>query len=115
MRREHWFLSHIAAGLCYSLVPHIVVMPIVMLSMEQFGFVALLWILTMLLEYLFFFGLAVFSALCVGNRFAMVAVYAILNFGSMIAFWFCNAIYVPMMYGVTLTGEEGFIQFCPVV
>lgn len=115
MRREHWFLSHIAAGLCYSLVPHIVVMPIVMLSMEQFGFVALLWILTMLLEYLFFFGLAVFSALCVGNRFAMVAVYGILNFGSMIAFWFCNAIYVPNMYGVTLTGEEGFIQFCPVV
>lgn len=115
MRREQWFLSHIAAGLCYSLVPHLIVMPIVMLAMQQFGFVALLWMLGMLLEYLFFFGLAVFSALCVGNRFAMVAVYAILNFGSMIAFWFCNAIYVPMMYGVTLTGEEGFIQFCPVV
>ena len=115
MRREQWFVCHIAAGLCYSLVPHIIVMPIVMLAMKQFGFIALIWILGMLLEYLFFFGLAVFSAMCVGNRFAMVAVYAILNFGSMIAFWFCNAIYVPNMYGVILTGEEGFIQFCPVV
>ena len=115
MRREQWFLSHIAAGLCYSLAPHILVMPLVMLAMEQFGYVALIWMLGMLLEYLFFFGLAVFSALCVGNRFAMVVVYAILNFGSMIAFWFCNAVYVPNLYGVILTGEEGFIQLCPVV
>lgn len=115
MRREQWFVCNIAAGLCYSIVPHIIVMPIVMLAMKQFGFIALIWILGMLLEYLFFFGLAVFSAMCVGNRFAMVAVYAILNFGSMIAFWFCNAIYVPNMYGVVLTGAEGFIQFCPVV
>ena len=115
MRREQWFLSHIAAGLCYSVVPHIIVMPIMMLNMGQFGFVGLLWMLGMLLEYLFFFGLAVFSALCVGNRFAMVAVYAILNFGSIIALWFCNAIYVPNMYGVILTGDEGFIQLCPVV
>ena len=115
MRREQWFLSHIAAGLCFSLVPHLIVMPIVMLAMQQFGFVALIWMLGMLLEYLFFFGLAVFSALCVGNRFAMVVVYGILNFGSMIAFWFCNAVYVPNMYGVILTGSEGFVQFCPVV
>ena len=115
MRREQWFISHIAAGLCYSLAPHIVVMPIVMLAMNQFGFVVLIWMLGMLLEYLFFFGLAVFSALCVGNRFAMVVVYAIVNFASMIAFWFCNAIFVPNMHGVILTGSEGFIQFCPVV
>ena len=115
LRREQWFASHIAAGLCYSLVPHLIVMPIMMISMGEFGFVGLLWMLGMLLEYLFFFGLAVFCAMCVGNRFAMVAVYAILNFGSMIAFWFCNAIYVPMMHGVILNGEEGFIQFCPVV
>lgn len=114
LRREQWFLTHCVAGLCFSVVPHLIVMPIVMLSMGEFWFVALWWLLGMLLEYLFFFGLAVFSCLCVGNRFAMVAVYAILNFGSMIAYWFCATIYQPMMYGVILSSQN-FIKLCPVV
>ena len=114
LRREQWFLCHIGAGLCFSIVPHLIVMPIVSLAMGKFGFVALIWLLGMFLEYLFFFGLAVFSAMCVGNRFAMVAVYAILNFGSMIAYWFCDTIYEPMMYGVVLSSDI-FTLFCPVV
>ena len=114
LRREQWFLTHCVAGLCFSVVPHLIVMPIVMLSMGEFWFVALWWLLGMLLEYLFFFGLAVFSAMCVGNRFAMVAVYAILNFFSMIAYWFCGTIYEPMMYGVVLSSQN-FMNLCPVV
>ncbi len=114
LRRETWFLSHVAAGLCYSLVPHIVALPFVMFPMGEFWYVGAIWLLGMTLEYLFFFGLAVFCALCVGNRFAMVAVYGILNFGSLVVYWFCSTIYGPLMYGVVLSGDT-FFQYCPVV
>ena len=114
LRRENWFFTHVLAGLCFSLLPNAIGIFFVMFRMGAYWYVALYWLLAMTLQYLFFFGLAVFSAFCTGNRFAMVAVYAILNFASMIALWFCTTIYEPMMYGVELELEM-FRLFCPVV
>lgn len=114
LRRESWFLTHVTAGLLFSLVPHIIAVAIMALMLEEFWFVGLYWLLGMTLEYLFFFGLAVFSVFCVGNRFAQVAVYGILNFASLIGYWFVDTIYAPMLYGVVIP-EDPFATFCPVV
>lgn len=114
LRREGWFITHLVAGLCYSLIPNALSIFFVMFRLGEFWFVGLLWLLGMTLHYLFFFGLAVFSMFCTGNRFAMVAVYGILNFASMIALWFCDTIYVPLMYGVEISYEP-FSLLCPVV
>ncbi len=114
MRREHWFFSHLAAGLCFSLVPHLAALPFIMGGLAEYWYFGLIWLLAITLQFLFFFGVAVFSALCVGNRLAMAAVYAILNFGALVAFWFCEVIYVPMMPGVTLSGDVFFL-LTPVV
>ncbi len=114
LRREQWFACHSIAGLCFSIVPHLIVVPLMMLRLQAFWYVALIWLLSMTLQYLFFFGLAVFCSFCVGNRFAQVAVYAILNFVAVIAYWFCVTVFQPLMYGVELRIDP-FRIFCPVV
>lgn len=113
LRREHWFLSHVIAGLCYSLVPNLIGVICMLPNLGEFWYVGFLWLLGMELHYLFFFGLGVFSVFCTGNRFAMAAVYAILNFASLIVYWFVATIYEPMLYGVKIS-ENIFIELCPV-
>lgn len=114
MRRENWFLTHVVSGLVFSVVPNAVGIFFVMFRMGSFWFVAFIWLLGMTLEYLFFFGLAVFSVFCTGNRFAMAAVYGILNFASMIALWFAQTVYQPLLYGVEIITEP-FRLLCPIV
>lgn len=114
LRREHWFLSHVAAGLCFSLVPNFLGVIWTVFRLGNCWFAAFVWLLGMTLEYLFFFGLAVFSCMCTGNRFAMAAVYAIINFIAPLANWFLKAVYEPMLYSVTIDGDA-FSRFCPVV
>ena len=114
LRRETWFVSHTVSGLLFSFVPHIIGAALVMIQLKELWFVSLIWLLGMVLEYLFFFGLAVFSVFCTGNRLAMAAVYGILNFASMIAFWFVDTIYEPMMFGMYMQ-EDIFMLLCPVV
>ena len=114
LRRETWFVSHTVSGLLFSLVPHAIGAALVITMLQKLWFVGLFWLLGMVLEYLFFFGLAVFSVFCTGNRFAMAAVYGILNFASMIAYWFITTIYEPLLYGVSFNGEL-FWLFSPVI
>ena len=114
MRRETWFSTHIIAGLLYSTVPHLIAAIFFLPMLGQFGWVAFSWVAVMLMEYLFFFGVAVLCVFCTGNRFAMVAVYAIVNFFSIIVYWFVTVIYQPLLYGVQIS-EDIFVLLCPVV
>ncbi|MBQ8768049.1 MAG: hypothetical protein IJZ15_00125 [Oscillospiraceae bacterium] len=113
MRRETWLCTHIIAGLLYSIVPHLIAAIFFLPMLGQFGWVAFAWLGAMLMEYLFFFGVAVLCVFCTGNRFAQVAVYAILNFFALMVYWFVSVIYQPLLYGVTVS-EEPFMLFCPV-
>lgn len=114
LRRETWFASHVAAGLCFSLVPHLLASLFMMPYLGGLWYVSLLWAGVMALQYLFFFGVAVFSCMATGNRFAMVTVYGIINFFSMIVAWFCSAVYFPRLYGIDVQ-VESFELFCPVM
>ena len=113
LRRECWFGTHAAAGLLMAFVPN-ALMALVSLPMLGAGWpVALWWLLAVDLQYLFFFGLAACSALCVGNRFAMLLVYGIVNFFALIVYWFFDTMYLPLLEGVFVT-EEPFVRWCPV-
>ena len=113
LRRECWFVTHTVSGLLFALVPN-ALMALVSMTMLGGGWtVALWWYLAAALQYLFFFGLAVLSALSVGNRFAMTLVYGIVNFFALIIYWFYYTIYEPLLYGVNTT-QEPFLLFCPV-
>jgi len=114
LRREGWFLTHITAGLLFSLVPNLIMSIAIMPFLGKLWYTALLWYLGMTLHYVFFFGLAVFCMMLTGNRFAAAAVYVILNFLSLIVMWFATVLYEPMMYGVVIR-NDGFDLFSPVV
>ena len=113
LQRDCWFYTHTVAGLCFSLIPNLVMSLIAMPMLGTGWEVALWWLAGNALQYLFFFGLAVCAALCVGSRFAMLLVYGIVNFFSLIVYWFYYAIYEPLLYGVNLS-QEPFLRFCPV-
>lgn len=114
LRRETWFATHTVSGLCFSIVPHFIGTVLMLPMLANVAVVGWIWLLGMTLEFLFFFGLAVFSAFCAGNRLAMAAVYGILNFASLIAYWFVTTIYEPLLYGVTIN-DEIFALLSPVV
>ena len=114
LRRECWFFTHVIAGVLFSLVPHGIATVCMALFLQEAWFVALIWLLAMTLQYLFFFGLAVFCVFCVGNRVAQTAVYGILNFGAAICYWFLDTMYAPLLYGLRIPSEP-FMGFCPVV
>jgi hypothetical protein len=67
-----------------------------------------------LLQFVLFFGLAVFSAVCAGKRLGMIAIYAILNFLPLLIYWVATTIYEPLLYGVILS-RNWFDAFCPVI
>lgn len=114
IRREARFGSHLAAGFSFSIVPNLLISVLMMQDMGSWWYAPLLWCGALTLQYLFFFGVAVLSMHCTGNRFAAVLVYAIVNFASMAALWFANVIFVPLMKGVILEAT-GFMLFSPVV
>ena len=113
LRRECWYFTHVVSGLAFSFVPNLVMALVASLLMGTGWMVPFWWLLAMTLQYVCFFGLAVLSALCVGNRFAMVLVYGIINFLSLIIYWFYSSIYEPLLYGVVVDAEK-FNRFCPV-
>lgn len=113
-KREHLFLSHLAAALCFSLVPNTVASLLLMARLQEYWFIALYWLLAVTLQFLFFFGVASLSAMLTGNRFAMLLVYAGINFVSLLIYWILNTIYLPSMPGVVLN-YASFSLLTPVV
>ena len=105
LRRENWFVTHVVSGMACSLVPTLVMalvsFPLLMGSLFE-GAVALSWwiFLASNLQFACFFGMAVFCVMVVGNRFAMLASYGLLNAGAAIAYWLIDTVYTPMLYGV---------------
>lgn len=117
--RESLFGSHAAAGLSWSLIPTLCGTLLALIlgigsELKDGWQVALWWLLGTNLQYIFFFGLATFSALCVGHRFAQAIVYFIINFASVIAYWLVDTLYTPLLYGVR-TREDPFVQFSPTI
>ena len=114
VRREAWFVSHLVAGILMCLVPNLVLALLLMPGMGSLWYAPLLWLGMIMLQFLFFFGAAVFSIFCTGNAFAAALVYAIINFVAALVMWAAEALYMPLLYGVGLSTER-FARFMPVI
>ena len=116
LRRESWFGTHVAAGIAFSVVPNLVFAVLSAATMKVgLGWpVPLYWLLGNALQYLCFFGIAVFSVMLTGNRFAGAVVYGLINFLSMLVWWLADSLYEPLLPGVRVAGD-GFIVCSPVV
>lgn len=114
MRREGWLITNLLSGLVFALIPALVGGGFAAFVLKEYWWIALVWQAVSLLQFVFFFGVAVFSAMCAGKRLGMIAIYAIFNFLSMLIFWIATMIYEPMLPGVMLS-DDWFTLFCPVV
>lgn len=114
LKRSDWFFCHVSAGLSFSLVPNTLCALLMMPMLGRYWFVSLLWLAAVTLEYLFFFGLACLSMHLAGNRFAMVAVYSILNFLSILLLWIVERLIMNRLLG-SYVSSEWFFRFCPVI
>ena len=105
LKRGCWFGTNVISGLTFSLLPTAILcalsVPLLMNTcVVDAQWIALWTFLGMNLTFLCFFGIAVFSAMCAGNRFGMAAVYALLNGGAYVGYFLVDTIYTPMLYGV---------------
>ena len=105
LRRETWFATNCLSALAFSLIPTfvgaLVLIPMLNVSIVENAWVmALLWFLVINLQFICCFGIAAFSAMCVGSRLTMAAGYGLLQFGAYIAYWLVDTVYTPMLYGV---------------
>lgn len=114
LRREGWFLTHTVAGLLFCLIPTVIVTVFLMVMLQEFFYIALLWLAVMVLEFLFFFGVGTISVMCAGNRLGMIAVYFIINLFAGLVYVVADQIYEPLLYGIDF--ESQIYKFlCPVI
>ena len=113
IKRETWFATHAAAGLLFCIVPSIVGAVFLMFLLQEFFYMALLWLAVTVLQFLFFFGLGIFSTMCAGNRLGMAAVYLIINLFPLLVYGLAKEVYEPLLYGIELVLDP-FQLFCPV-
>lgn len=118
LRREGWFLTNLLSGILFYLIPTLSIAllgTIFALIRGAFDvwYVPLLGMLCDNLSFLCFFGIAAFSALCVGSRFAMTLVYLFLNFGFLLISWLIDSLYTSQLYGIRI-GEDWFREYAPV-
>ncbi len=113
VRREGWLLTGIAAGVLFSVVPNLLMSLVVCTVMWEYEYIVFLWLAVSTLQFLFFFGTAVLSAMCAGNRLGMIALYGIIQFITVLVFGLMEMIYVPLLYGVKLNLND-LTQFFPV-
>lgn len=105
VRRESLYVTNLISGLFFSLVPTAVMAAVCIPLMAGSCFVNA-WQIPLYvfaasnLQFVCFFGIAVVSALCAGNRLGMLMIYGIVNFIASILYWLIDTLYTPMLYGV---------------
>lgn len=114
LRREGWLLTHVTAGLLFVFVPSAVFAAVAALLCGEFAAAALWWLLGVMLQYIFFFGLAVLCGLLTGSRFAMALLYIGANFLSELVYLMIATLYIPNLPGV-LMPWRGFSDAAPVI
>ena len=110
LRREQIFGMNLLSGLLFSLVPTLIMalasLPLMMNSLVVDAWLlSFLWLLAANLQFVFFFGLAVFCVFLTGNRFSLAIAYGILNLWSVLLMMVMDSIYVPMLRGVSINSQ----------
>lgn len=117
LRRQELFVTHLAAGLLYSLVPTAIM---ALISLPLLGKtivvgawkMGLYWWLGCNLQFVCCFGIAVFAALCAGNWVGLGVVYAAIHFGSLLVHSLVENFYVPLLRGVVASDNLAH-ALCP--
>ena len=105
IRRESWFFTNVLSGVTFSVLPG-TVMTLLSTLLCSGSLLQGAWKLPWLslaastLEFICYYGIAIFAVMCSGNRLGMLLIYCLLNGGAFIAYWLVDTVYTPMLYGV---------------
>ena len=119
LTRQEWFDVHIATGFLFSLVPTALMAGFSEIIIGLYSTMVdgwqlpLYWFAGTNIQYVFFYGLAVFAVMCAGNRFGASIVYAIANFGSLLVYLLVDQLYTPLLKGVVTTSAP-FERLSPI-
>lgn len=114
MRREGWFFVHVTAGMLMCLVPNLIGALFACVFLREYAYMAFIWLAVMVLQYLFFFGVGAFSAMCAGNRLGMTAVYGLINLLAVLAAYLVITFYEPVLYGMSIDADN-YTVYSPIV
>ena len=106
LRREGWFFTHVTAGMLFCLIPNVLGVAICVPFMGQYAYGALLWLAVSVLEYLVFFGMGCFCALCTGSTLGSLLLYGLINFLAPLCAWLVQTFYEPLLYGIEIDLER---------
>ena len=118
IRREGLFWSNYLSGLAWLLISNLFIFVLSVLSQLMFGSLEigylLQWLGIVSLQCVFFFGFGTFCAMLTGQGFALIVIYAVLNFAAVIIeviTRFCLSLFC---YGVTTYSSMTFASLSPV-
>lgn len=113
--RDGYYGAHLIAGVLFALVPNcLVLLPTSLLLPRQVASVALLALLALSLQYIFYLGTALTAVQLAGNRIGMVLIYGILNFATVLLYWFVAMVFTPLIYGKDIF-ISWIARICPTV
>lgn len=109
--RGGWFGTQVILGIL-SVIPGILISAGMMLaSMTRFRVLIPVWMGSAMLEFLFFFGVALLCGVCAGNRAGMTLLYGLVNFFGVVATWAYVKIICPLIFGMYIPVIRA--RFCP--
>lgn len=110
--RGGWFGTQVIQGIL-SVIPGILLSGGMMAaSVTRFRFLIPLWMGVAMLQFLFFFGLALLCGVGAGNRLGMAVLYGMANFFGVIITWARLKIFAPLTYGMYIPDTE--VMLCPI-
>lgn len=113
--RDGYFGAHLAAGLLFALVPNALILLLTAAMLPKaVASAAMLTLLALCLQYVFYLGVALVSVQLAGNRIGMVLIYGILNFATVLLYWFVAMVFIPLIYGKDIT-LSWVARICPTV
>lgn len=113
--RDGYYGAHLIAGVLFAVVPNcLVLLPTSLLLPRQVASVALLTLLALSLQYIFYLGTALTAVQLAGNRVGMVLIYGILNFATVLLYWFVAMVFIPLIYGKDIS-ISWVARICPTV
>lgn len=113
--RDGFFGAHLVSGVLFAIVPNVLVYSLAALMVPgEIAAAPLMTLAAGCLQYLFYLGAALVAVQLAGNRMGMVLAYGMLNFFSILVYWFCAEVFTPLTYG-TEVNVNWMANICPTV
>ena len=104
LRRETFLFTHTLSGLLFALIPNLLYSICMSLIVKDYPALPWLWLAANMGKFIFYFSLAAFCAMCVGNRLGHIAVYFFIPYILVFVYLIYSSIYEPLLYGIRLDG-----------